>query len=113
MSSSKVILEKLNNNLIDFNKKEINFMKAYSSLNSEIMKNDNLDTKTKELIAIGIASYNRCHECILKHINNALQLKATRDEILESAKVAVLFGGGPTLAFIVSKLYDAIKELDT
>ncbi len=71
-----------------------------------------LNTKTKELISIGIAAYNRCEYCIVFHVYKALEAGATRDEIIEAAMVAVAFGGGPSMAYSVTLLKDSIDEFE-
>lgn len=54
-----------------------------------------LDTKTKELIALGIAIHAHCDGCIAAHVHGAHRAGATRQEIIEAIGVAVLMGGGP------------------
>lgn len=71
-----------------------------------------ISTKTKELISIGIATYNRCEYCIVFHAYKALEAGATREEILEAAMVSVAFGGGPTMAYTVTLLKDCIDEFE-
>ncbi|SHK05810.1 alkylhydroperoxidase AhpD family core domain-containing protein [Clostridium amylolyticum] len=72
----------------------------------------NLDTKTKELISIGVAAYNRCEYCIVFHTYKALEAGASREEIMEAAMVAVAFGGGPSMAYSVTLLKDSIDEFE-
>lgn len=69
-----------------------------------------LDVKTKELISIGIACYNRCEYCIVYHCYKAFEAGATKEEILEAAMVSVAFGGGPSMAYSVTLLKDCINE---
>ncbi|WP_425449275.1 carboxymuconolactone decarboxylase family protein [Dethiothermospora halolimnae] len=71
-----------------------------------------LDLKTKELMSVAIAAYNRCEYCIVFHVYKALEAGATREEILESAMVAVAFGGGPSMAYSVTLLKDSIDEFE-
>ncbi|MNJ58524.1 carboxymuconolactone decarboxylase family protein [Paenibacillus bouchesdurhonensis] len=71
-----------------------------------------LDTKTKELISVGIAAYNRCEYCIVFHVYKALEAGATREQIMEAAMVAVAFGGGPSMAYSVTLLKDSIDEFE-
>jgi len=71
-----------------------------------------IDTKTKELISIGIAAYNRCEYCIVFHVYKALEAGATREQIIEAAMVAVAFGGGPSMAYSVTLLKDSIDEFE-
>ena len=71
-----------------------------------------VDVKTKELISVGIGAYNRCEYCIVFHVYKALEAGATREEIIEAAMVSVAFGGGPTMAYTVTLLKDAIDEFE-
>ncbi len=71
-----------------------------------------IDTKTKELISVGIAAYNRCEYCIVFHVYKALESGATREQILEAAMVSVAFGGGPTMAYTVTLIKDSIDEFE-
>ena len=48
------------------------------SLQNAAFEASALDVKTKELISVGIAAYNRCKYCIVVHVYNAYQAGATR-----------------------------------
>ncbi|MFA6866079.1 MAG: carboxymuconolactone decarboxylase family protein [Clostridia bacterium] len=69
-----------------------------------------IDTKTKELISVGIACYNRCVYCIVYHCYKALEAGCTREEILDAAMVSVAFGGGPSMAYSVTYLKASLNE---
>lgn len=69
-----------------------------------------VDTKTKELISVAVAAYNRCEYCIVFHVYKALEAGASRAEIMEAAMVAVAFGGGPSMAYSVTLLKDSLEE---
>ncbi len=69
-----------------------------------------LDIKTKELISVAIGCYSRCDYCIVYHTNEALKAGATRAEIIEAAMVSVAFGGGPSIAYSVTTLKEALEE---
>ncbi|MTI81844.1 MAG: carboxymuconolactone decarboxylase family protein [Firmicutes bacterium] len=71
-----------------------------------------LDSKQKALIAVGIALYHRCEDCVIIHTYNALQAGATREEILETAEVAMIFGGGPTLSATAMLLQDTLDAFE-
>lgn len=71
-----------------------------------------LDVKTKELMSVGIACYNRCEYCIVYHTYKAFEAGAKKEEILESAMVAVAFGGGPSMAYSVTLLKESIAEFE-
>ena len=73
-------------------------------------KESALTVREKELIAIGISLYHRCEECIVVHVRNALQAGCTREEILEAAAMAMVFGGGPSLGASATLLIEALDE---
>ncbi|PLX38524.1 MAG: carboxymuconolactone decarboxylase family protein [Hyphomicrobiales bacterium] len=54
-----------------------------------------LASKTKELIAIGIAIHTNCESCMQWHIENAAKVGATEDEVFEAIEIAIEMGGGP------------------
>lgn len=74
-------------------------MNALSELHFEVVKDGALSAKTKELIMIGIAIALRCEYCIWKHVNEAVKLGATHEEILETVSTAILMAGGPAVAY--------------
>jgi len=53
-----------------------------------------LSAKVKELINLAIALATHCTLCVVRHTKMSLEQGATRDEILETAMVAVGMGGG-------------------
>jgi len=85
---------------------------AFRGLFGKTYEDGALDTKTKELISVGIAAYNRCEYCIVFHVYKALEAGATRAEIMEAAMVSVAFGGGPSMAYSVTLLKDAVDEFE-
>jgi AhpD family alkylhydroperoxidase len=85
---------------------------AFMGLLGKTYEEGALNTKTKELISVGIAAYNRCEYCIVFHVYKALEAGATRAEIMEAAMVSVAFGGGPSMAYSVTLLKDAVDEFE-
>ena len=69
-----------------------------------------VDTKTKELISIGIAVFARCEYCIVYHVYKAYEAGATAKEIMDAGMVAVAFGGGPSMTYAVSYLRESVDE---
>ncbi|MDB9720448.1 carboxymuconolactone decarboxylase family protein [Winogradskyella sp.] len=74
-------------------------MKAFNELHKASIAEGTLTTKTKELIALGIAITVRCDGCIAFHVNDALKSGASSEEILETIGVAILMGGGPAVVY--------------
>ncbi len=90
-------------------KKKKDPMKKFKAFMDSVLEEGALDTKTKELIALGIGISARCKYCISLHTKKALDAGATEDEITEVATVATLMGGGPALAYS-TKLKEALEE---
>ena len=70
-----------------------------------------LDRKTKELISLALGVYAHCEYCIVYHTNEALKAGASREELMETAFVAGLMGGGPAVAYSCTQLKDAVDAL--
>lgn len=84
-------------------------MRHFKSFMGSVLKEGVLDTKTKELIAIGTSITARCKYCIAIHVEKALNAGAAKEEIFEAATVAILMGGGPAMTY-VSEVKDALDE---
>lgn len=87
-------------------------VEAFMNLLGASYEPDSIDLKTKELMSVAVAIFARCEYCIVFHTYNAFQAGATRKEIIESAMVAVAFGGGPSMAYSVTLLKDSIDEFE-
>lgn len=72
-----------------------NVANAFGAFFMQIMKDGAVSRKTKELIALAIAVAQRCEFCIRIHVGKCQAAGCTREEILESASVAVMMQGGP------------------
>ena len=83
-------------------------LKKFGAFDKSVMEPGQLDTKTKELIAVGISVAIRCDECIGFHVDAAVAAGADRKELAEAASVAVLLGGGPGLMYATH----AMKAID-
>ncbi len=67
-----------------------------------------LDSKTKELIAIGCSLVAKCEGCARGHIKKALELGASKEEISDAIVVAVGIGA----ASVVDMSDKAATHLD-
>jgi AhpD family alkylhydroperoxidase len=74
-------------------------MKAFGAMAMAATQPKTLDTKTKELIALGIAVAVRCDPCIAFHVESARKNGATRDEVMETVGMAVYMGAGPSVMY--------------
>ena len=84
-------------------------IKGFNDLHGGGMSDGVLSTKTKELIALGIAITVRCDGCIAFHVHDALETGATSEEILETIGVAIVMGGGPALVYGCEAM-EALKQ---
>lgn len=74
-------------------------MQGFDALHKASLVDGALDSKTKELIALGIAITVRCDGCISFHVHDALTAGASKEEIAETVSVAILMGGGPSVVY--------------
>jgi len=74
-------------------------MQSFVELHTTSTAEGVLTTKTKELIALGIAITVRCDGCIAFHVHDALSAGASSKEILETIGVAIMMGGGPAVVY--------------
>jgi len=85
-------------------------MGAFAQLQQAAAADGALDAKTKRLVMVGIALAQRCEPCLRVHVGAALDLGATRAELLDAAGVAILMGGGPVAATAATMLVDLLEE---
>jgi len=83
---------------------------GFSGMFGKLMKEGSLSVLEKELIALGIAVCQRCAPCIRMHVKKSLDAGATKEQILETAGVAVVMGGGPAFMYI-SEVIDSLEAL--
>ncbi len=74
-------------------------MKAFSAMAQAATQPKALDTKTKELVALGIAVASRSDPCIAFHAEAARKNGATRDEVMETVGMAIYMGAGPAVMY--------------
>ncbi|HLW31593.1 MAG TPA: carboxymuconolactone decarboxylase family protein [Aequorivita sp.] len=74
-------------------------MAGFDSLHKASIADGALTSKTKELIALGIAITVRCDGCIAFHVHDALKAGAKSEEIVEAIGIAILMGGGPSVIY--------------
>ncbi|HSH85251.1 MAG TPA: carboxymuconolactone decarboxylase family protein [Guyparkeria sp.] len=86
-------------------------MQAFNGFMEAVLKDGVLDTKTKELIALGMSITARCKYCIGIHVKKVLHAGGTHAEIIEVCKVAMLMGGGPAMTYI-AEVHNALETLE-
>jgi AhpD family alkylhydroperoxidase len=86
-------------------------MASFGALHSSALAESALDTKSKELIALGIAIAVNCDGCIAFHVHDALNAGASRQETMEAIGVAILMGGGPSMVYGCEAM-EALNEFE-
>jgi alkylhydroperoxidase/carboxymuconolactone decarboxylase family protein YurZ len=72
---------------------------AFSQLYKAGMGEGAISAKNKLLTSLGIGIAIRSEGCIVARMHDALKLGATHAEIAETIGVAVVMGGGPSVAY--------------
>ena len=92
-------LSKLVKYMDELGERHPDVMNDLHALSEAVLKPGALDTKAKELICLGIGVAGRCDDCIAFHTRSSLEAGATEEEIIETLGVAILMGGGPSVAY--------------
>lgn len=83
-------------------RKSDDFFEQFGSLDDSAYQDGAVDRKHKELMGLAISVAARCEECVLYHVDGARDAGASREEIVETIKVAVAATGSvsmPTARF--------------
>lgn len=70
---------------------------AYAHFSNAAKQKSVLDTKTKELIRLAVASVFRCRHCTEHHIQDALNAGASKQEVAEAILLSSLQAAGTQL----------------
>ena len=108
MGEMKESVDSVMQMMLELSKKQPKTMRYFKQFMDSVLSEGVLDIKTKELVTLGTAITARCKYCIAIHVEKALKAGATREEILETATVAILMGGGPAMTYVV----EVSKALD-
>jgi alkylhydroperoxidase AhpD family core domain len=81
-------------------------VRGYAALSAAGQKANQLDAKTRELIALAVAVSLRCDGCITVHTDAAIKQGATREEIAEALGVAVSINAGAAMVYS-TRVFDA------
>lgn len=74
-------------------------MEGFHEVAEAATRQNALDPKTKELIALAIGISVRCDGCLAYHAKAAAAEGATREEVMETIGVAIYMGGGPSVIY--------------
>jgi AhpD family alkylhydroperoxidase len=69
--------------------------RAFGALLAAAMAPGALDVRTKELIALAIATAKGCDGCIAHHAKGAARAGATQEQVAEMLAIVLLMDGGP------------------
>lgn len=83
---------------------------AFISFHEKALAAGRVDARTKELAAIAVVVFSKCPYCIPYHVQRALNMGITREEMIEIGLVAASLGGGSTMTY-VSQMVQALNEL--
>lgn len=86
-----------------------NLVKAWNRFDSLTEGGGALNPKHKELTSIALSIVVKCEWCIALHVKRALELGASKQEVMEAAWVAVMMNGGPAL-MSVQRVVEALEE---
>lgn len=97
-------LDDMKGNLREMHRSIPETMKGFGALEKGAAAGTATDSKTKELVALGIAIGLRCEPCIGFHIKALARAGGTREELTDILGVAMQMGGGPALMYAAKAL---------
>ncbi|MHA1520359.1 MAG: carboxymuconolactone decarboxylase family protein [Promethearchaeota archaeon] len=112
LESSKEKLTRIKMNFQNIGRNDPNFMKNFQNFMGASKKPGALSTKMKEIIGVALSVKAQCERCIVWHVKSAMDLGATKQEIIEAAEVAIMMAGGPGLMYMEDVL-EAIEDFET
>ena len=92
-------LKKLNETRNKLNQKlnkSDSFFKEFGLLDDKVYSEGAIPKKYKELTGLSISIFSKCEECIAYHLQNCKEQGCTKEEVVESIKIAVVGGGSVT-----------------
>ncbi len=72
---------------------------GFTELHRSALAAGELDSATKELIALAISVVEGCDGCIASHARGAARRGATRQQVAEALGVTLLMDGGPASVY--------------
>lgn len=103
-------LAEAGNNIEKYRNAQSTASEGFTAMHRAAMAPGALDTKQKELIALAIGISKQCIDCIGFHVQAAIKVGTTREEIAEVISVAMMMGGGPAYMYGVKAL-EAFDQL--
>ena len=82
---------------------------GFEHLAGASFRDGQLSAKTKELIAVGVATAMRCEDCMNYHLEKLVSMGAAKAEILEAMGVGFEMGAGTLLPPLRRVIYNKLK----
>jgi AhpD family alkylhydroperoxidase len=86
------------------------FMSTFTQQYRDAFANGAIPAKYKQLSGVTLSVVLKCEECLKSHVQMAIKLGATRQEIVESLRIGLLTGGSaglPTMGVAYSVMDEA------
>jgi AhpD family alkylhydroperoxidase len=86
------------------------FMSTFTQQYRDAFANGAIPAKYKQLSGVTLSVVLKCEECLKSHVQMAMKLGATRQEIVESLRIGLLTGGSaglPTMGAAYSVMDEA------
>jgi AhpD family alkylhydroperoxidase len=84
-------------------------LEGFGALDGAAARENVLDAKTRELIALAVAVTTRCDGCITVHSAAAARAGATREEVAAALSVAIALNAGAALVYS-ARAFDAFGQ---
>jgi AhpD family alkylhydroperoxidase len=87
--------------------------KRFYNLDTNAYSEGALSSKSKELMGLACSLVMRCNDCVLYHIDKAVECGATREELNETMNIALVIGGSiviPHLRFAVEAMEERLSR---
>jgi AhpD family alkylhydroperoxidase len=94
----------------DFGKAAPEALRGYAALAGGAAKTTHLDARTRELISLAVAVTTRCDGCITSHVDAAIKVGVSREEIAEALGVAIAMNAGAALVYSARTL-DCFEQM--
>jgi len=88
------MVSKTNRRFVELRRERPDEIQAFGEYLKRARQAGALSAKMKELMNLAIALATHCTPCVVRHTKMSLEQGANRDEILETALVAIGMGGG-------------------
>ena len=85
--------------------------KGYLDWEQTVLKDGAISGKIKKLMAVALSIQGTCPGCIGIKTSQTIEAGATRQEFLEMLNVAMLMGGGPSVAHATYAI-EAFEQFD-